>query len=350
MRGPQRHWRVRSLATVALPLVAAALSATVAAPPADVPGASPDAVRRPVAATARTMASAAPTRTGYLHPTKLYYGVSTPGLPGDTRLVRAFAARAHKAPNLVLSFQSWSENFDVRALRHLSRSGRLPVVAWEPWNYRTPTANPYPLKAIAAGTYDRYLRKQARLVKSAKVVVGIRLAHEMNGDWYPWGQGVNHNAYSDYVRMYRHVHDVFRRAGVRNVLWTWSPNVVDPRPKVSIRRLYPGDSYVDWVGLVGYLPNADPYYTYANVYQRTLAKLDTFARTKPILITETSVERGANRPAKIRDLLRGIATTPRLIGFVWFEHEDRRDWRLAGDPAGIAAFRAGIASPRYGHG
>ena len=37
----------------------------------------------------------------------------------------------------------------TRHLLTLSRSGRLPVFAWEPWDYRRPTANPYPLKSIA---------------------------------------------------------------------------------------------------------------------------------------------------------------------------------------------------------
>jgi hypothetical protein len=354
MRTVFKGTSVSRFAKLALPAIAAAMTVSVVSSIAQVPDAVAAKVPQPAAtasaATASAAKAAAPvTKAAFLHPKTLYYGVSTPGLPRDTRKLRAFSAAAGKSPNMVLYFQSWSQNFDVTGLRKLSKSRRLPVVSWEPWNYRKPKANPYPLKSISAGKYDRYLRKQARLVKSANVVIAIRLAHEMNGDWYPWGQGVNRNTYAGYVRMHRHVHDVFRKEGVRNVIWIWSPNLVDPRPKVSIAKLYPGDKYVDWVGVVGYLRGSDPYYTYAQVYRKTLARLNTFGRTKPILITETSVQRSVNRAAKIHDLIRGIRSTRRVIGLVWFEHDAGLDWRVVGDRAASAALRAEIASSRFGH-
>jgi beta-mannanase len=56
----------------------------------------------------------------------------------------------------------------------------------------------------------------------------LRFAHEMNGNWYPWSEGVNGNAAGQYVPAYRRVVTLFRSVGVTNVTWVWSPKVASP--------------------------------------------------------------------------------------------------------------------------
>jgi beta-mannanase len=41
----------------------------------------------------------------------------------------------------------------------------------------------------------------------------------MNGDWYPWGKGINGNQLGQYVQAWRHVHDIFAAIHADNVLW-----------------------------------------------------------------------------------------------------------------------------------
>ena len=38
----------------------------------------------------------------------------------------------------------------------------------------------------------------------------LRPMHEMNGNWYPWAEGVNGNVAGDYVNAWRHVRAIFR--------------------------------------------------------------------------------------------------------------------------------------------
>src|SRR5919205_349604 len=110
----------------------------------------------------------------------------------------------------------------------------------------------------------------------------------------------------------RRVHDVITAAGARNVVWVWSPITVISRPNVPLAPLYPGDGYVDWVGLSVYFSASIS--TYAADVPPTLRQLDQFAPAKPLYVTETSVLPGPNRPAMIRDLISGLLTISNLVG------------------------------------
>jgi hypothetical protein len=57
----------------------------------------------------------------------------------------------------------------------------------------------------------------------------------------------------------------------------------------------------------------------------------------PILISETGA--AAAQPAKIADLFAGVRDYG-LLGFVWFDANKKRDWRIS-SPAAIAAYRRG---------
>jgi beta-mannanase len=67
----------------------------------------------------------------------------------------------------------------------------------------------------------------------------------MNGDWFPWGIGVNGNTTDTFVKAWRHVVSVVRSVGARNVKFLWSPYNTD---NGAYRPFYPGNDWVDFVG------------------------------------------------------------------------------------------------------
>jgi hypothetical protein len=158
--------------------------------------------------------------------------------------------------------------------------------------------------------------------------------------------------------MWRHVWRIFKAEHATNVIWVWSPNIQKRShpgmPDLSAE--YPGDKYVDWVGIDGY------YYSHTNndqsfkdVFDPTMAQLRQAAPNKPWLISETGVALGPNKPAQIKNLLHGVLNHPRLNGFVYFDQYkpyDRSDWRFdaPGDSASLQAFTAGIDNHGYATG
>jgi mannan endo-1,4-beta-mannosidase len=81
-------------------------------------------------------------------------------------------------------------------------------------------------------------------LKDAGVVVLWRPFHEMNGGWFWWG-GKDPNAF---IKLWRHMFDYFSRTkNLDNLLWVYSPNHGE-----KTTAYYPGDRYVDLVGLDAY--------------------------------------------------------------------------------------------------
>jgi mannan endo-1,4-beta-mannosidase len=307
-----------------------------------------------------------PTMQALLAPELNYFGVSTPQAPYDFKDYSIFAAAAGKLPNMNEFFLGWDREYPANQVIALWRRGALPILSWEP----RPTVNPsgpysdntvaegYELSSIIDGSHDEYIDRFATAVRDLDLPIAIRFAHEMNGNWFPWSEERNGNAPGEYVQAWRHLHDRFTALGADNVIWIWSPNVVTARPSVRLAPLYPGDDYVDWLGIVGYYRRV--YYdaegnakapTFDNTYSETLAELRSVA-AKPIVLTEVgATEIGGNKPAWITSLFQGMADNPDIIGFVWFDHSvNGTDWRIESSRAASEAFAAGVANPRYGTG
>jgi mannan endo-1,4-beta-mannosidase len=256
-----------------------------------------------------------------------YLGLFTPPSPASYSGVSAFTAATGVAPGVVVYYSAWNEpfrrSFAVAAARHHA----IPLVQVNPTGIR--------LAAIAAGRYDPYLRSYAAAVRGVGGRVILSFGHEMNGDWYSWGY--HHARPAAFVAAWRHIVTVFRQQGADNVTWLWTVNVIEKRPHIpSPAAWWPGRSYVTWVGIDGYYLR--PSSKFAPLFGPTIKAVRALT-LDPILISETAATPAAGKAAKIADLFAGVRAYG-LLGFIWFDIDKNRDWRLAG-PAAIAAFRRG---------
>ncbi|WP_194292948.1 glycoside hydrolase family 26 protein [Streptomyces smaragdinus] len=287
-----------------------------------------------------------PHKKDVVDPDGVYFGVAPFHAPARATTEAVYRA-AKVRPRIIEYYQRWDKPFSPADAQLAYDQGALPLLTWEPWGGAAGRAKDQPryaLKKIASGDFDLYIIRVAEQMKRFGRPVVLRFAHEMNGDWYPWSERNSGNARGDYVKAYRHVHDLFRTTGATEVIWAWSPNILRGAPGVDLRSLYPGDEYVDWIGLDGY---GFGHKTATEVLQPTTDELRSFTR-KPILLTETGSSPGPQQPGWTADLFRWIERTPNVIGFVWFQHSKdeggQYDYRFDIDPATKSAFRKGLAS------
>lgn len=286
------------------------------------------------------------------------FGVTT--AVHDLDVVFDFAVAAGKAPNLVMYPKGWAvDDFDPTLFDEVAAAGMLPMIGWEPWDHRVApaagdgrSAQPeWALRRLIDGHHDDHLESWARGLAEWGHPVVMRFAHEMNGSWYPWSESRNGNSRGEYVAAWRHVHDVVTGAGADNVIWVWSPNLTYPGAE-PLAPLYPGDDYVDWIGLSGYwghFPTPPTrLLTFDELFGPTIEEIRTFTDL-PLLLTETgATEEGGFKAAWIADLLAAVAHRDDILGFVWFEVDKETDWRITSSLAALAAFRAGVADPSFG--
>ncbi|HXU70480.1 MAG TPA: glycosyl hydrolase [Polyangia bacterium] len=222
----------------------------------------------------------------------------------------------------------------------------LPLITWEPH---------WPLDDIIAGTYDDIFHMRAQGLRDLGVDILLRWGHEMNGNWYPWA-GANNGGASGgpakYIAAYHHVHDLFVADGATNVYWVWCPLVADV-PAESWNHwtnYYPGDDYVDWVGLDAYnWGNSSSCCTWQSFGDLVTDLYGDYAGKKPLILAETaSAEVGGNKAAWIDDMHAQLKTTfTGIKAVVWFDINKETDWRIDSSPTALAAYQAMALDPYF---
>jgi hypothetical protein len=290
-----------------------------------------------------------PTKDQLVRPSTRLYGVHTPEAPYAMHEVDAFTAAAQKAPNTVLFFTNLSREFPVDAVNNAWNAGMLPMVTLEPIVENSTEGQPH-LRDIANGEWDEYFTQWATAVKANEKPVALRFAQEMNGNWYSWSDGRFGNANGDFVKAWRHVHDLFAEAGADNVLWVWSVNRVDTLPDKTLARVYPGDEYVDWIGVSGYYREPTVAPSFENTFGLTLAEIERVAPDKLIMLTEVGAgTTEENRVAWIQSFFASMLEHQDIVGFNWFnDFKSGGDWQIQFSQATTQAFAAGVADSRYG--
>src|SRR5262249_61576729 len=132
--------------------------------------------------------------------------------------------------------------------------------------------------------------------------------------------------------------------------WVWGPNAgsVPQQSWNDTAHYYPGDGYVDWVGVSGYFNNRE---TPENLFGRIVRG---YGDRKPIIIAETgALEKGGTVKADWIDQLAGWITGHPAVGaLVWFDtNNDKgtgKDWRIDSTPAALAAYQRMANDPRFG--
>lgn len=109
--------------------------------------------------------------------------------------------------------------------------------------------NPDGLSQLAAGLHDDKILHLIKLFSHVRGKVFLRIGYEFDG---AWNQG-----YEDaetFKAAWRRIVDVMRAEGVENVVTVWQSSAAPIDDAIEQRHedisvWYPGDDYVDWVGL-----------------------------------------------------------------------------------------------------
>jgi beta-mannanase len=270
-----------------------------------------------------------------------------------------FRGEAGASARIAMYYQDWNPNWstallDPKVVEPIYATGAVPMISWTPLRSSRDLHHQaaYQLRRITRGAFDPYLRRAAGEAAKLQRLVLINLAPEMNGGWFNYGAGVNGNTAHEFIAMWRHVVTVFRRAGASNVRWVWSPNVYGKNTVHPFAPYYPGDAWVDLVGLDGYNWGHSwktSWESFDSIFDHSYTAMTRLTR-KPMIISETaSAERGGDKARWVGDI--GVALRnrmPRVRAIVWFDRVKERDWKIDSSPGAQSAFRLLVRTPLFG--
>jgi beta-mannanase len=285
-------------------------------------------------------------------------GAYVRGAPGSGQTMDEYANVVGQRPGIVMWYRGFDQSLMYSSeIANLSARGSTPMVSLEPVDQN---GTDIPLSQIAAGNYDSYIHKAASVAKAWGGRILIRFAYEMNlspDAGIPWGGGpgaVGGNSPADYIAAWRHVVDTYRADGATNAEFVWAPNIDDGG--IPFTQYFPGDAWVDDVGLDGYNwgsafeSTGHKWLSLGATFDSSYATL-TQLSSQPVIFTETaSSEIGGDKAAWIR---RGFLNEvpqhyPRVSAVIWFDVQKESDWRVDSSQPSLEAFREVAASSLYG--
>lgn len=221
----------------------------------------------------------------------------------------------------------------------------------------------YALQPTSSADFNSIVENDKRYITLAKELqatgakILVRFACEMNdasSEWYS-------EDYENYKTRWRYVADIFHKYAP-NCAMVWSPNFY---PADNMEYYYPGDKYVDYVGLSAYCeftPETDPLGLGID-RNRFESVLDTivglYGHKKPIIISEGGasyyhVKTGTDitefASTQLLNFLNYLPIKyPQVSSMYLFETLDAggRKFQLLENPTYHNAYKTGIANPAY---
>lgn len=175
-----------------------------------------------------------------------------------------FEAAIGRPLGLMKVYQDWKRLIVSNStLDAISDTGAIPIIDWNCGGKAATDAD------IAAGDDDTWITQYAKQLKAYTRPVFLMWYREPNligsTTWKdcagPGATQADITAYeAGYVAAWQHIWHIFKSTvGATNVAFMWAPGSGGNLSRSVLENLYPGPTYVDWIGIDGYSrPNVKP--------------------------------------------------------------------------------------------
>jgi len=280
-----------------------------------------------------------------------YFGIFREGAPGNMGLITSLEKKIGKKFTVIMWYQDWSTLFNPSLCDKVVKRGAVPHIVWEPWLWSDKQR--IKLDDIIAGEWDSHIREYAQDVRNWGKPVFIRWGHEFNIEGYPWSTVNNGKDPKKYVKAFRHVRKIFKDEGAGNAMFVWCP-MRESWPQENWNDMdlaYPGDEYVDWIGIDGYNWGVtqpwSQWQSFKELFRDVARSLWRAHPTKPIMIAEfASADLGDDKAKWITDMNEELKKMPYIKNINWFDEKKEADWRIETSSKTLAAFKK-MYSDRY---
>jgi len=272
-----------------------------------------------------------------------------------------FEQMIHKKVSIAHYYIGWEalSNSQLISQFDILRShGWEPMLNVNPYYFSQCPATKLPLyKAIAAGKCDDFLHRAGANLHKVKQPFYLLFAWEMNNQQNEWSVPYTGSSSDDFIAAWRHIYTIFKQEKATKVIWVFCPNVPD-NASVPYKKLYPGNKFVDWIGLDGYnwgtSQSWSQWASFAGVFTSSYQHLTNIAPNKPLMIAEVNTtDQGGDKAAWYTDMLtQQIPYKFHKVNAVVIFNEDRSNqehvnWDVDINPESLHAFILGVHTKFY---
>jgi glycosyl hydrolase family 26 len=247
----------------------------------------------------------------------------------DEMRIDLFEQLAGKQLAMLLWYQGMAEGRDFKEVLDVWKK-------YSPQNYQGKRLFMYgwlpkrSSKDIAQGCFDSFFQQYFKdsvdpeLLGEMTDPFFFRPMNEFNGHWTDWSLDP-----SNYKRAWRRMYNIAQKIGAADKhIFVWSVNHKS-YPDAEFNRMdnyYPGDNYVDWVGISCYPPSMKFVSCEAARYPKARIKevYELYADKKPIIIAEGGFDDKIDRSLWVSQWFESLkADYPLVKAFIWENHFKR---------------------------
>ncbi len=223
--------------------------------------------------------------------------------------IRDFETLVNKKIVWAYFSNNWYNNiqFPSKEVNIINSEGKIPFIRIMPrTNFDEGGPDPnYTMQKIIDGDFDTALTKWAIDASNTKIPLLVEFGTEVNGNWFPWNGQYNgageKTGYGDpsipdgperFRDAYRHIIDICNENGANNITWFFHVNAYS-QPQTTWNKIsyyYPGDDYIDWIGVSVYGPqeNNEEYQEFSEIMDDIYPQLIDLS-DKPIAVLEFAI-------------------------------------------------------------
>jgi len=197
--------------------------------------------------------------------------------------------------------------FPLTEVNVIKLAGKIPFIRIMPrTNFDEGGPDPnYTMQKIIDGNFDTKLTQWAIDAANTNIPLLVEFGTEVNGNWFPWNGQYNGagetTGYGDpnlpdgperFIDAYRHIIDICNNNGANNITWFFHVDAYsEPETEWNkIKNYYPGDEYIDWLGVSVYGPQEsdEDYQEFSEIMNDVYPSLIKLS-DKPIAILEFAI-------------------------------------------------------------
>jgi hypothetical protein len=242
-------------------------------------------------------------------------------------VVDIFEKEVGKKLSMVLWYQAMTEGRNFQEIQNY-RNNQLKV-GYDGNRFLSIGWLPTELLPLAEGGYDAFFTKyftdavNPDILNGIKDPIWLRPMNEFNGGWVAYGLKPDL-----YRKAWRRMYNIAEQTGAAaQHIFVWSPNYLSfPNEEWNkMQKYYPGDQYVDWVGLSCYPPSLGASSSEAIRYpiENIAEAYNLYAHYKPFMISEGGYSESVDPVRWVKEWFDFKTMRPNVKAVIWENHNDR---------------------------